>query len=237
MKRVHIMPALASLLFAAACGEDGPTAVDTRPSVRFVNATTGMTGSGGFTTNGQFAAGSALASGQATQTCSTLDAGTTSFGFGAANTGGTGLSGDALATSASQNLAAGGSYIVVATGSATSPALFVFGGTFSGQLGTDQAAVRFTNLAPTTGTTVYNYVFYRGEIGTTPLVLNMAFGLISTYSLVTSGANTFSVLQVPGNTTVVSSSAATLEPASVNTMALVRTAAGGLELMHIPGCS
>ena len=65
MNRILAMPVLAALLFAAACGgADGPTEVDTRPSVRFVNATTGS-GSGGFTTNGQFAIGSAVAPGQA----------------------------------------------------------------------------------------------------------------------------------------------------------------------------
>jgi hypothetical protein len=64
MKRVVIMALLAAAPFAAACGGDGdPTAVDTTARVRFFNATTGMTGGGGFTTNGQFATGSALASG------------------------------------------------------------------------------------------------------------------------------------------------------------------------------
>ena len=59
---VVIMPALAALLFAAACGgDDGPTASDTRVRVRFVNMTTGLSGSGGFTANGQFIPGSALA--------------------------------------------------------------------------------------------------------------------------------------------------------------------------------
>jgi hypothetical protein len=80
MKKVLIMPVLAAALIATACGEDGgPTTVDTRARVRFFNATTGMTGSGGFTTNGQFAAGSALAFGQSTQTCSRVDAGSTSL--------------------------------------------------------------------------------------------------------------------------------------------------------------
>ena len=40
MHRVVIMPALAAVLFAAACagrGEKGPTKVDTRPIVRFID--------------------------------------------------------------------------------------------------------------------------------------------------------------------------------------------------------
>ena len=239
MKRV-IMPVLASLSFAAACGGDGgPTEVDTRPSVRFVNATTGMSSSGGFTTNGQFAAGSALASGQAMQTCSKLAVGTTSFGFGAANTGGTGLSGSALVTSNNETIVAGGSYTVVATGSAANPSLFVFSNTLSSELGTNQAGLRFANFAPNTGTTVYNYVFYRGAItgGVSPLAINVPFGGISTFSIVPSGATTFSVLQVPGHTVVMDgTSSATLQGGSVNTMALVPTASGGFQLMHLPRC-
>ena len=86
MKSVVMLPLLATALFAASCGGDS-TGVDTTARVRFFNATTGMTGSGGFTTNGQFATGSALAFGQSTQTCATVNAGSTSFGFGATNSG------------------------------------------------------------------------------------------------------------------------------------------------------
>jgi hypothetical protein len=239
MKKTRIMPALASLLVAAGCGEDGPTdptEVDTRPSVRFVNATTGS-GSGGFTINGQFATGSALAPGQATQTCSKIDPGTTIFGFGPASSGGAGLSGNPLVTSNNETIAAGGRYTVVATGSATSPSLFVYSNTLSSDLATNQAAVRFANFAPDKGTEVYNYVFYRGAIGaTTPLALNMPFGAISTFSIVPSGANTFSVLQVPGHTTVLENVAATLQGGSINTMALVPNASGGFQLMSLPRC-
>jgi hypothetical protein len=63
MNKVVIMPALAALLFATACGgTDGPTTLDTRVSVRFVSMTTGMSGNGGFTANAQFVAGSARCS-------------------------------------------------------------------------------------------------------------------------------------------------------------------------------
>lgn len=238
MQKVLIMPVLASLLVAAGCGEDGstdPTEVDTRPSVRFVNATTGP-GSGGFTINGQFATSSALAPSQAMQTCSKVDPGTTIFGFGAANSGGTGLSGNPLVTSNNETIVAGGKYTVVATGPAASPSLFVFANTLSSELATNQAAVRFANLAPNTGTTVNNYVFYQGAIGTTPLAINMPFGAVSTFSIVPSGAGTFSVLQVPGHTPVIEGSAATLQGGSINTMALVRNASGVLQLMHLPRC-
>jgi len=233
------MPALAALLFAAACGgEDGPTTVDTRVSVRFVNMTSGMSGSGGFTANGQFVAGSALASGQVAQTCSKLDGGQTSFGFGAANTAGTGLSGNELTTLLNETIGAGGDYTVVAAGPATSPTLLLFSNGFSGSLGTNQAAVRFVSLAPTTGTTVFNYVFYLGEIGkTSPLALNMPFGIPSAYTSVTSGASTFSALQTPGATTAVPGSTFTLQGGSVNTIALVRNASGDFQLINLPRCS
>ncbi len=240
MERAPVMPVLVAVLFAAACGGgDGPTEADARPSVRFVNATTGS-GSGGFTINGQFAAGSALVPGQAMQTCSKVDPGTTIFGFGAANTSGTGLSGNPIVTSNNETIAAGGRYIVVATGSATNPSLLVFSSTLSSELGADQAGLRFANFVPNTGTTVYNYVFYRGAFagGASPLAINVPFGGISTFSIVPSGATTFSVLQVPGHNILIDGgSPATLQGGSVNTMALVPNASGGLQLIHLPRCS
>ena len=79
MKSVVILPFLATALFATGCGGDSePTIVNTPARVRFFNATPGMAGSGGFTTNGQFATGSALAFGQSTQACATVNAGSTS---------------------------------------------------------------------------------------------------------------------------------------------------------------
>jgi hypothetical protein len=237
MKKVRIIPVLAAVLFAAACGGgDGPTAVDTRPIVRFVNATTGMSGSGGFTANGQFVTGSALASGQVAQSCSKLEAGST-IAFGAANTGGTALNGNVLATLTNENIGAGGDYTIVAAGSATSPVMFLLNNSFSGTLGANQAAVRFMSLAPTTGGTVYNYFFYSGAVGSTVLATNMPFGARSGYTLVTSGASTFSALAVPGLITVDPGSTVTLQPGSVNTIALVPNASGGLQLINLPRCS
>ncbi len=166
MKKVLIMPVLAAVLFAAACGEDGGTTPEVpTASVRFFNATTGMAGSGGFTTNGQFATGSALAFGHSMQTCAKVNAGSTSFGFGAANTGGTGLSGSALATLNDQSITDGGNFTVAATGSATSPTLFLLDNSLSASLATDQAAVRFVNLAPGTGTPANTFVVFNGAFG------------------------------------------------------------------------
>ena len=173
------------------------------------------------------------------QTCSKIDPGTTVFGFGAANSGGTGLSGNPIVTSNNEVIVAGGSYTVVATGSAASPSLFVFANTLSADLGANQAGLRFANFAPNAGTTVYNYVFYRGSIAgeTSPLALNVPFGGISTFSIVPTGATTFSVLQVPGHTIIMDgTSSATLQGGSVSTMALVRNASGDLQLLHLPRC-
>jgi hypothetical protein len=232
--KLPIVPVLAIALFAAACGkDDGPTASGPTASVRFFNATTGMTG--GFTTNGQFAAGSALASGQSTQTCATVSAGSTSFGFGAANTGGTGLSGTPLATLSGQSIPAGGSFTVVATGSATSPTLFLFDDSFPGSVATNQAAVRFVNLAP--GTTNLFTVF-TGVLGAggTLLATDIAVGAPTTFKTVTSGSNAFTILN--GHDIVISGSAATLtlQAGTVNTIAIVPNGSGGFRLVTLPRC-
>src|ERR1044071_10521 len=136
MTKFRNLPLLAAVLCAAACG-GGPTGVSTTASVRYFNATTGMTSSGAFTTNGQFVTGSALAFGQATSTCAPVDPGTTSFGFGAANAGGTGVSGSALATLNNQTVTPAGNYTMVATGSAASPQLYLVDNSFTGSLGTN----------------------------------------------------------------------------------------------------
>jgi hypothetical protein len=245
MKNAHIMRGLAAVLFAAACGGDddsttGPTPVGPTANVRFFNATTGMTGSAGFTTNGQFATGSALAFGQATPTCANVTAGSTSFEFGAANSGGTGLSGNALATMSGQSITADGNYTVVATGAATSPKLFLLNNSSSVTPGANQAAVRFVNLAPGTGTTANTFVVFTGAFGTpsqTPIEFNMAVGAPTAFRTMPSGANTLSVLQNPGHNMVLPSTTVTLQAGTVNTFAIVpTTTSGGFQLIHIPRC-
>jgi len=237
MKKVLIMPVLAAVLVAAACGEDGPTGEDTTASVRFFNATTGMTGSGGFTTDGQFAAGSALAYGQSTQSCATVDAGSASFGFGAADAGGTALSGAALATLDDQTMTAGGDVTVVAAGPAAGPTLFLLDNTFPGPLATNQAAVRFVNLAPEAPLLFNVFLGVLGS-GGTMAAPNIAVGAPTGYATVTSGSNAFTILN--GHNIVISGNAATLVlPAgSVNTVAIVPGAtAGSYQLVNIPRCS
>jgi hypothetical protein len=240
MKNVLIMPVLTAALFAVACGDDGgPTTVDTRASVRFFNATTGMTGSGAFTTNGQFASGSALAFGQSMQTCSRVNAGSTSFGFGAANTGGTGLSGNALATLANQSVTDGGNYTVIATGSAPSPTLYMLNNNFAGTLGTNQAAVRFVNLAPATETNPNTIAVFIGTFGAggTLHANNIAVGAPTTFTTVASGSNAFTVLRNHEVTLTGGPATLNLQGGSVNTLAIVQNSSGGLQLINLPRCS
>ena len=240
MKKVSIMPVLVAMLFAAACGGDGgPLESGPTASLRFVNATTGMTGSGGFTANGQFSSGSAIAPGQSTQ-CSTLSAGSTTFGFGAANPGGTGLSGSALATSSGQDITAGGNYIVAATGPATGPTLFLLDNSYSGTLASNRAAVRFVNLAPGTDATPNNFAVFQGTVGAggTLHAANPAVGAPTTFTTVPSGSNTFSVIRNHETPPAISGTPGTLtlQAGTVNTIAIVANASGGFRLVNLPRC-
>jgi hypothetical protein len=240
MNKVMVMPVLAAVLFAAACGEGGgPVQVVPTASVRFVNATTGMPGSGGFTANGQFATGSALPFGQAAQTCSQVEEGSTSFGFGAANAGGTGLSGTALTTLDNQSVTAGGNLTLAATGSAASPTLFLLDNRFSGSLATNQAAVRFVNLAPGTGESANAFTVLKGVLGQGHTLVqgSIAVGAPTAFNAVASGSNVYTILKA--HETVISGSAATLilQAGTVNTVAIVSNAASnGFQLVNIPGC-
>lgn len=239
MTKVLIVPVLATALLAAACGEDGgPTETGQTASVRFVNATTGMTGSGGFTTNGQFASGSALPFGQMTQTCATVDAGSTSIGFGAANAGGTGLSGAAISTLNNQSIKAGGNYTMVATGSAASPQLYLLDNNFSGSLGTNQAAVRFLNLAP--GPAPLPNIFY--VFTSWPPVQDGALfeasllvGSPSAFRPVASGSTSFTTI-IGHQMETVNTNSVSLQAGTVNTIAIVPNPSGGHQLIVVPRC-
>jgi hypothetical protein len=235
MKKVLMVPVLAAALFAAACG-GGSTEVDLTPRVRFFNATTGMTGSGGFTTNGQFA--TALAFGQAAQSCATLDPGTTSFGFGAANPAGTGLSGAAISTLNNQSITAGGNYTMVATGSAASPQLYLLDNNYSASLNTNQAAVRFVNLAP--GPASLPYIFY--VFTSWPPVQDGALfepsllvGSPSKFRPVASGTTSFTTIIGHAMETV-NTNPVNLQAGTVNTIAIVPNPSGGHQLIVIPRC-
>lgn len=235
MKKVLVLPILAAALFTAACGEDtvaDPTPVDTRPSVRFFNGMTGMTTSGGFTTNGQFVTGSALTFGQSTQPCARLDAGLTTFDFGVANTGGTALSGTALATLPNQMINTSGDITVAAIGHGVHSILYMLDNSFTGSLGSNQAAVRFVNLAATANP-------FNVNIGNTVHATNLAEGAASAFATLPSGNTAFSISQ--GQQVVLSGSAATLnlQSGTVNTVAIVHNGAmgAGFKLVNLLRCS
>ena len=238
MKRALIVPVVVAFL---ASGCDDSTAPGPHALVRYFNATTGMSGSGGFTVNGVFATGSALGPGQSTQTCRAVSAGATTFGFGPVDAkGATGLSGNPLATLNDQSIADGGNIIVAATGSPSFPQLFLFDNDFPGQLGATQAAVRFVNLAPGTDATANTYVVFAGAIGLgTLLASNIAVGAPTAFSTVAGGSNEFSILKLPGHVVAVEGTAATLDlqAGSVNTVAIVQNASGEYQLINLPRCS
>ena len=235
MKKVLVRAALAAGLFTAACGNDSttdPTPIDTRPSVRFFNAMTGMTASGGFTTNGQFVSGSALTFGQSTQPCTKLDAGLTTFGFGTANSGGTALSGSSLATLANQTITTGGDFTVAAVGNGVHSLVYMLNNSFSGSLGSNQAAVRFVNLAAATNP-------FNVMIGSAAHATNLELGAASSFATVAGGSTAFSILQ--GQEVALSGSAATLDLQSgtVNTVAIVHNGSmgSGFKLVNLPRCN
>lgn len=235
MKTLWIFPVLAAAsLSAAACEDDSttPQPGDTRPSVRFFNGMTGMTSSGGFAANGQFVTGSALAFGQSTDPCVKFDAGLTTFDFGAANSGGSALSGNVLASLPNLTLANGGNYTVAAIGNGAHSILYMLPNTFAGTLGSNQAAVRFVNLAATADS-------FTVAMGTTVHASKLGEGMASTFATVPSGSTAFSISQ--GAQVVLSGSAATvnLQSGSVNTVAIVHNGAmgAGFRLIALPRCS
>ena len=226
MKKGLIIPVIVASLFGAGC-DGNSTAVDTSASVRFFNAVVGTTGGTAFTMNGQIESGSAISFGQSTQNCSAVDAGSTSFGFGAASLN-------------NQSIVANGNYTVVATGSVASPTLFLLDNKFTGSLSSNQAAVRFVNLAPGVSEGASTFTVLSGTIGSTPTTVfatDIAVGAPTAFSGATGGANSFTVLT--NHDVVISGNAATLnfEAGTVNTIAIVPNTSGGFQLINIPRCA
>jgi hypothetical protein len=238
MKKVLIMPVLAVALFAVACDEDGGTEVDTRPSVRFFNAVWNAPDGIGFTMNGQFVTGSALGYGQSTQACTRLTAGSTSFAIGLANSGGTGLNGAPLGTLNNQTIVEGGNYTVVAGGQSLHPSLVLLDNGVSGTLGTNQAAVRFVNLA---ATSEFPFTVLKGTVegGSTTIVqTDIAFRGATPFSTVTSGSNAYTIMY--NHEAVISGNDATLnlQGGTVNTVVIVRDpATNNFQLRTVSSCS
>jgi hypothetical protein len=160
-------------------------------------------------------------------------------GFGAANTGGTGLSGNALATLNDQSITDRGNFTVAAAGSAPSSTLFLLDNDFSRSVGTNRAAVRFVNVAPGTGTTPNTFVVFTGTLGAggTLTANNIGVGSPTTFNTLASGSNAFTILN--GHDIAISGSAATLnsQGGTVNTIAIVPNTSGSFQLINLPRCS
>jgi hypothetical protein len=240
MKKVLIMPVLAAVLFAGACGSDGATAVDTTPKVRFFNGVWNAPDGIGFTTNGQFATGSALPYVQSSQTCTTLNPGNTSFGIGLANPSGTGLSSSELAALINQPITAGGNYTILAGGNAIHPSLVMLNNSFSGTLGANQAAVRFVNLAAAVAGPVDVSKGAPGSGSTTTVQTNIGFREATPFSTVTSGANAYTITYNNNTQPLVSGNDATLnlQAGSVNTVVISRMNPpdGEFKLINVTNC-
>ena len=237
MKRAYIVPLLAAGLFCAGCG-GGSTETDLTPKVRFVNATTGISGNSGFTANGQFVNGFVVGFGQTAQGCASVAPGATSFGFGLANAGGTALAGDALMTLNNQTIVAGGNYTMVATGSAASPQLYLIDNRYSGSVGSNQAAVRFLNLAPGPNPVPNIFSVFKEWPPVTDgsvVAPGLLVGTPSNFKLTASGAVTYWFL-IGHEMETLASNAVTLPAGSANTFAIVPKTSGGYQLIDIPQC-
>ena len=241
MKKLLIMPVLAAALFAAACDGDGGTDVDTRPSVRFFNAVWNAPDGIGFTTNDQFATGSALGYGQSTQTCSTLEAGSTTFGIGLANASGTALNSTTFVTLANQTITDGGNYTVLSGGNVIHPSVVLLDNRFSGTLGASQAAVRFVNLAAGSEGPLDVLRGAAGSGSTTAVQTNMGFRDATPFAIVTSGSNAYTIRYTNTSQPLISGSDATLDlqAGTVNTIVISRLdpPSGNFRLINVPSCS
>ena len=241
MKKVLIMPALAAVLFAAACGGDGPTAVAAPAKVRFFNGVWNTQDNIGFTTNNQFATGSALAYLQSTQACASLSAGNTTFGIGLANASGTALNSSTFVTLDNQTITDGGNYTVLAGGNVVHPSVVLLDNRFSGTLGANQAAVRFVNLAGGSEGPLDVLKGTAGSGSTTAVQTNMGFRDATPFSIVTSGSNAYTILYNGNSQPLISGSDATLnlEAGTVNTIVISRLnpPTGKFQLINVPRCS
>jgi hypothetical protein len=239
VKKYLIRPVLAAALFVAACG-DGTTDVDVdpTPSVRFFNAVWNAPDGIGLMANGQFAAGSAVGYGQSAQSCAKLSAGNTEFGIGLASPGGTGLSSAALASLSNQFIPEGGNYTVLAGGNVIHPSVILLDNKVLAELGNNQAAVRFVNLA---ASAEFPFSVLKGTAGVgTPTVVqnDITFRGATPFSNVTSGSNAYTI--VNNGQAVISGNDATLnlQAGTVNTVVIVRDpATNNFQLRTVQSCS
>jgi hypothetical protein len=240
MKKILFTPILAAALLTAACG-DGATDVPTTAQVRFFNAVWNTQDKVGVTTNSAFAAGSALAYLQTSQTCTTLDAGSASFGAGLANAAGTALNSETFATLDNQTIARGGDYTILSGGNVVHPSIVLLDNSFTGKLGANEAAVRFVNLA---GGSEGPVTVLKGNLGngpTTVVQASMGFRDATAFSVVTSGTNAYTVTYASSPDQALTSDiegTLNLQAGTVNTFVISRLnpPSGSFALISVPGC-
>jgi hypothetical protein len=236
---MSMLPVIVAALFSTGCSS--PTEAETTAKLRFFNAVWNTQDNIAFTTNNQFAAGSALGYLQSTQTCSTFDAGTTSFGIGLANASGTALNSGTFATLDNQTIAAGGNYTVLAGGNLLHPSIVMLDNHFSGTLGANQAAVRFVNLAGGSEGPL-DVLQGTGESGSSTAVrTNMGFRDVTPFATVTSGSNAYTILYTNSTQPLISGSDGTLDlqTGTVNTIVISRLNPpdGKFTLINLLPCS
>jgi hypothetical protein len=220
-----VVPCLAIAALAAACDNNddisNPTTTNTA-NVRFVNAISDANGNLALTSNGSMVGSSqGFATSGSSFTCSSIPAGTSSFAFGMANTGGTGIASN-LGT-ASYPVLSGGNYTAIATGTSANPQLLFIDNTSTTTAPSGFANVRFVNA---TGNAVDFYSMAGGstQLGTAT-TSGQAGNSYGSYTQVpiTNGAFTFTSA---GSTTPLTTSTGSFSSGGNYTVVLLPGAGG-----------
>lgn len=229
MSKIMVLPVLAAMLGTAACGEDGSgiTGSETTAEVRFVNAVTDADGNLALAANGT-TVGPSLGFGQQASVCSSVGAGTTSLAVAAAGS---------ASSPHTANLAAGGNYTIIASGSAEDPQFIVLGNnSFDGNLASTQAAIRFVNLMPTIDGEFSTFNVFTGPyMFGGPTNRDVRYGASTVYSTTAAGQQTF-IFTDAENQEIFRSTGLNLQGGAVYTIAVLPTASGGFQLMAIGSC-
>lgn len=227
-----VVPCLAlSVVFAACENKEDTTGVNTQARVRFVNAISGVTSNLALTANGSMV-GSSQPFGQFGTTCTTLNSGSTTFAFGAANTGGTGIS-SSLATTTFP-LTSGGSFVVIGTGTAASPQLLVLPSTSTTNAATGTANVRFVNATGNSALDVF--ATSGGTVGTTPTMSNLGTYAAGSFTNISTANNTLVFRNAGTSTTAYTATGLNFQSGGNYTVLLLPSATGtGYQVVTVNG--
>ena len=192
-----VVPWLALAVLTAACDDRETTGVitTTQAKVRFVNAISDVNGNLALTANNNMV-GSSLPFGNSGTTCTTVNSGSTAFAFGAANTGGTGIS-SSLSTF-TQTLASGRSYTIVATGTSANPQYVFIDNTAASAATTGNVNVRFVNATGTSN--IDAFATASGSALGDATVSGLGSAAASTYTMVPVASSTLT-FRAAGSTT------------------------------------